>query len=543
MTTTAPAPAALLSNAGQSTFALAGPLTPLRGGVPPVVIRRLTRSLESMTATPTAAPACPELAFSLRLSRASDESSSLDVQLRACRLKAEALGYDAETIAAAAANAYIDDGVSGGSALEGRKKGMARIMADRPVTVIAWKLDRFARSVREFQKLLDWADENGVRLVTSDSLMDSADTSGTGRLIVTIIAAVAEWELGIITERSTSAHEERREQGRWISGKAPFPYRVERRNGKAYLAEDPDAFALVRKQIDALLAGGKNGSLAATAEPLPIGRQQWRKLLRGVVLRGQREFKGKCTEKAKGCKHGCVCTPKLVTEADGVTPVQFGPEVIDAATYKRVQDRLKELEAGERAERRDAPWLAGMVLCSQGCKMNGGLSGRKKALYKCENGHGSIMADRIEPQVFEEFRDKHGNELLYQVSYSGGIDHSGELDDLDAKIRRGNANLLLMEADDAADLRALVADLKATHDRLSAEHNPEVTETWTLTDTPLWEAWDAATEDARRALLADWGCKVTVYPNGHPGGRVAIQWRPLEKTPEDSESAAYQKAA
>ncbi|WP_116214956.1 hypothetical protein [Streptomyces olivoreticuli] len=49
-------------------------------------------------------------------SRSSDESSSLDVQLRACRLKAEALGFGAETIAAAEANAYVDDGVSGGSA-------------------------------------------------------------------------------------------------------------------------------------------------------------------------------------------------------------------------------------------------------------------------------------------------------------------------------------------------------------------------------------------------------------------------------------------
>ncbi|MEV6671563.1 hypothetical protein [Streptomyces sp. NPDC051162] len=57
--------------------------------------------------TASAAPVRPELAFSLRLSRASDESSSLDVQLRACRIKAEALGFDAETIAAAAANAYV----------------------------------------------------------------------------------------------------------------------------------------------------------------------------------------------------------------------------------------------------------------------------------------------------------------------------------------------------------------------------------------------------------------------------------------------------
>ncbi|MDW6062925.1 recombinase family protein [Streptomyces sp. FXJ1.4098] len=462
----------------------------------------------------------PELAFSLRLSRSSDESSSLDVQLRACRLKAEALGFDAETIAAAEANAYIDDGVSGGSALETRKKGMARIMADRPICVIAWKLDRFARSVREFRKLMDWADEKGVRLITSDGLLDSADKSGTGRLIATIIAAVAEWELGIITDRSEAAHEERRTQGRWISGKAPFPYTIERRDGKAYLAEDGEAFALVRKQIAALLKGGKGGSLAATAEPLPIGRYQWRKLLRGAVLRGWREHNG-----------------ELVTEDDGVTPVQFGPEVVDAATYKRLQDRLKELEAGERAERRDAPWLAGMVVCDQGCKYNGGLSSRKRPLYKCENGHGSVMADRIEPLVFEEFREKFGHEPLYAVTYSGGIDHSGEMADLEAKIKRGSANLLLMDPEDAGELRALVADLKATYARLSAEHDPEVTETRTATNTELWEVWDSQDEDEQRVLLTQRGCKITVYPKGHQGGRVVIEWA-AKPEPADYEAAA-----
>ncbi|MGW6598609.1 recombinase family protein [Streptomyces sp. NPDC055036] len=479
-----------------------------------------------MTPVPAAAASVrPELAFSLRLSRTSDESSSLDVQLRACRIKAEALGFDAETIDAASANAYVDDGVSGGSALESRKRGMARIMTDRPVTVIAWKMDRFARSVREFQKLMDWADENTVRLVTSDGLLDSADKSGTGRLIATIIAAVAEWELGIITDRSEAAHEERRTQGRWISGKAPFPYMVERRDGKAYLAEDPDAFALIRKQIEALLAGGKGGSLAATAEPLPIGRQQWRKLLRGVVLRGQREHKG-----------------ELVTEDDG-TPVQFGPEVIDAATYRRIQLRLKELEAGERTERRDAPWLAGMVLCSQGCKMNGGLSSRKRPLYKCENGHGSIMSDRIEPLVFAEFRDKHGDAPLYEVKYSGGVDHSADMEDNSAQ-RKRITNAIAKMGDDADDmLTDKLRELKAVFARLESEHAPEVVETWTLTDTLLWEAWDSATEDARRGMLADWGCTVTVYPSGHPGGRVSIDWSPVEEAEEGTEPTTYQKAA
>ncbi|WP_066936771.1 recombinase family protein [Streptomyces sp. NBRC 110611] len=450
------------------------------------------------------------MAFSLRLSRSSDESSSLDVQLRACCLKAESLGFSAEEIADAVANAYVDDGVSGGSALESRK-GMVRIMADRPACVIAWKLDRFARSVSEFDKLMAWADSNDIRLITSDGLLDSADTSGTGRLVAQIIAAVAAWELGMITERSEAAHEERRTQGRWISGKAPWPYRMERRDGKAYLAEDPEAFALCRKQIGKLLAGGKGGSLAATAEPLPIGRQQWRKLLRGVVLRGWREYKG-----------------ELVTEADGVTPVQYGPEVIDAATAKRLKDRLKELEAGERAERRDAPPLAGHVRCSHGCAMNGGLSSRKRLLYKCENGHGSIMADRVEPLVRGEFADRFGHEPLFVVTYSGGVDHSGELADLAAKRERITRAVGMVDGPALETLTGQLTDLEATYARLTAEHDPEVTETWTATDQTVMDALAELDEGSveERALLAGKGLKVTVYPTKEApdSGRVALTW-------------------
>lgn len=444
----------------------------------------------------------PALAFSLRLSRAADESSSLDVQLRACAAKAQSLGFSAEQIAAAQSSAYVDDGVSGGSALESRK-GMSRVMADCPETVIAWKLDRFARSVGEFDKLLRWADENGVRLVTSDSLLDSADKSGTGRMVAQIIAVVAAWELGIITERSEAAHAERREQGRWISGKAPWPYRMERRDGKAYLAEDADAFEQCRSAVADLLDGG---TLASTAESLPIGRYQWRKLLRGVVLRGWREHKG-----------------QLVCEADGVTPVSFGPEVIDAATAQRVKARLAELAAGERAERRDAPWLAGMVVCHCGAAYNGGMSSRKRQLYKCADGCGSIMADRIEPAVERAFLREYGATPLEEITYSGGIDNSAEIADLEAMIARGNANLLLMDPETAHGLRALVEEKETLAARLRAEHAPEVVEHRRDTGEDLYDAWEGASEAMRRTLLLGHGLRVTVAPRTAVE-RLSIKW-------------------
>ncbi|MEU7163178.1 recombinase family protein [Streptomyces morookaense] len=454
----------------------------------------------------------PELAFSLRLSRASDDSSSIDVQRRACRAQAVALGFDPDT-----AVEYIDEDVSGASALESRTEGMARILRDRPKVVIAWKIDRFARSLSEFLKLVEWAEKHGVTLATADGALNTS--SAGGRLVAKILASLAEWEREMIQERVTAAHEERRTQGRWLSGKAPFPYKIVREHEKApaYLAIDEGAAALCREQIQILLNGG---TLAATSDALPIDRRQWKRLLKGVTFRGWREFNG-----------------ELVTESDGVTPVQFAPEIVDASTHARIQERLKELAGGKKAPRRNHPWLGTMVSCSRGCKMHGGI-GRGKRVYKC--AHGSIMGYILEPMVSTAFRDKHGDEPLYEVTYSGGIDHSAEMIDLGAARDRVTKAIAKVNGPALDTLVAKLTEIEAAYTRLEAEHAPDVTETWTRTNTLLWEAWDSTTEEIRRTLLLRYGCQVTVHPNGHPGGRVAITW---DTTQQESDSSNYETAA
>src|SRR2546430_6831524 len=81
-----------------------------------------------------------------RLSRETEESASIETQRRAVQAWLTANGYDKQTTEVIE---YIDAGVSGAKPLELRK-GMRRLMSDRPTVVVAWKLDRYARSVGEF---------------------------------------------------------------------------------------------------------------------------------------------------------------------------------------------------------------------------------------------------------------------------------------------------------------------------------------------------------------------------------------------------------
>jgi DNA invertase Pin-like site-specific DNA recombinase len=67
-------------------------------------------------------------------------------------------------------------------------------------TIVVWKLDRLGRSLSGLIELVQEIEDRGAALV---SLTDKIDTStATGRFFFHIIAAMAEWERNMISERT-----------------------------------------------------------------------------------------------------------------------------------------------------------------------------------------------------------------------------------------------------------------------------------------------------------------------------------------------------
>ncbi len=67
-------------------------------------------------------------------------------------------------------------------------------------TVVVWKLDRLGRSVKGLIDVVELIQKRGARLV---SLNDHIDTeTANGRLLFNVIAAVAQWERDMISERT-----------------------------------------------------------------------------------------------------------------------------------------------------------------------------------------------------------------------------------------------------------------------------------------------------------------------------------------------------
>jgi DNA invertase Pin-like site-specific DNA recombinase len=97
-------------------------------------------------------------------------------------------------------DAYIDAGVSG--AKDSRPE-LNRLMADahkRRFDVVAvWRFDRFARSVSHLLRALETFNALGIAFVSLSEQMDT--TTPTGKMVFTVLGAVAELERSLIAER------------------------------------------------------------------------------------------------------------------------------------------------------------------------------------------------------------------------------------------------------------------------------------------------------------------------------------------------------
>ena len=127
---------------------------------------------------------------------------------------------------AGCARIFSDRGVSGGV---NRRRGLDRALSSlrRGDTLVVWKLDRLGRSLAH---LVQTVAELGARGVHFRSLSDPIDTeSAGGRLVLHIMAALAEFERSLGSERTRAGLAAAKRRGRKL-GRRPAltPKRVAR---------------------------------------------------------------------------------------------------------------------------------------------------------------------------------------------------------------------------------------------------------------------------------------------------------------------------
>jgi DNA invertase Pin-like site-specific DNA recombinase len=135
-----------------------------------------------------------------------NDGVSLDVQERQLKQAAELAGFtDIE---------FVREEGRSGKSISGRPAltdALKRLDAGEAQALFVTRIDRLARSTKDFLSVIDRANNNGWRLVMLDLNLDTS--SYQGRFVVTIMSALAEMERGIIAARQKDVHEDRRKRG------------------------------------------------------------------------------------------------------------------------------------------------------------------------------------------------------------------------------------------------------------------------------------------------------------------------------------------
>ncbi|BDH62158.1 putative integrase; bacteriophage 370.1 [Lysinibacillus sp. PLM2] len=149
---------------------------------------------------------------------------------------------------------YIDDGQS---AKDMNRTNLTLMLEDMKENmfdvVLVYKLDRLTRSVLDLYKMLEIFEKHNVKFKSATEVYDT--TNAMGRLFITLVAALAQWERENLSERVQFGMTQKAKEGKWTVSLTPFGFD---RNGD-YLKINNNESKIV-KEIFELYLTGKYGT-------------------------------------------------------------------------------------------------------------------------------------------------------------------------------------------------------------------------------------------------------------------------------------------
>lgn len=228
---------------------------------------------------------------------------------------------------------YIDEGAS---AKDLHRPELGRLLGDvaqkKMDVVLVYRLDRLTRSVLDLYQLLQEFEIHGVHFKSSTEVYDT--TTAIGRLFITLVAALAQWERENLAERVKMGMGQMVRERKRPGGPAPYGYEL--RNGQLQL--QPEEADLVRQMFEHYVNGksprqiadeanargsrGKNGACWSSSAVL--------RLLKNPVYYGALRW-----------NYTHTTTPRANQAHDYLLEPAAHEAIIDEALFVRAQERMK----------------------------------------------------------------------------------------------------------------------------------------------------------------------------------------------------------
>lgn len=203
-----------------------------------------------------------------RVDTARPGTISYEQQLAAVRKLAAEHGDDPDTLLV-----LEDWGRSGRAEKQAAREAYARLEAmltEGSVSAIySYTISRLARSMEILGRLAKLCQDAGVPIRCADGYSPDVSTA-TGRMVLSILGAVAQWQAEWTQERATEALAIRRVRGDHM-GPAPYGYRM--RGGKLHADPREDVDVLVAAFLEAGTYQGAARLLTTRGVPTRTGRR------------------------------------------------------------------------------------------------------------------------------------------------------------------------------------------------------------------------------------------------------------------------------
>ena len=433
----------------------------------------------------------------VRLSRNRDESTSVARQRELITSWAESNGHEivawAEDVEVSGSTSPFDTPELGPYLTDERK--------DEWDILVAWKLDRLARSSIALHRLFGWLEDNSKQLVC---ISDNIDLSTwTGRMIAGIIAGVAEGELEAITERVKAGQKALREDGRFQGGPAPYGYRQEKQGSRTVLVKDEATQPILQRIFKEALAGSSYLEISNRLNEDGVPTRKGKKWSHNAV---------KTILNSKANLGWTTYDGRVVLGEDG-SPVQRCEPSISLEDYNRIQEQIRSRSFTRTSPSTNAP-LRGIIECwdcGSNLHFRRGNDGPSGDAYRCPVCKPSRLVNaKFALDIVEELFLDELNSVTVMEKRTAQVSDT-ELEE--ARQTYADIASFLPNAPDEAARNSLFEQLKLVGDRISRMETQKKTpeaDQWVSTGQTYGGLWETLDQEGRRRMMLRAGLRFRV---------------------------------